>query len=111
MAKKKKSNRRKKEEEIVERSTFWPLAGGIFLCIAALFLLFGGFGTGGPLPTGMFHGAYWAFGWAAYLIPFALMYYAVLKFTAEDHRIPFGKGLSMAGIIFFASSWLMTAHW
>jgi hypothetical protein len=59
MAKKKKSNRRKKEEEVTERSVFWPMAGGILLCVVALFLLFGGFGTGGPLPKGMFNGAYW----------------------------------------------------
>ena len=26
------------------------------LCIVALFLLLGGFGTGGPLPVGMFKG-------------------------------------------------------
>ncbi|HSX16663.1 MAG TPA: DNA translocase FtsK 4TM domain-containing protein [Patescibacteria group bacterium] len=109
MAKKKKSNRRKKEEEITERSPFWPLAGGILLCVIALFLLFGGFGTGGPLPKGMFNGAYWAFGWAAYLLPIAFVYFAVIKFVAEEHRIPFGKGLSMTGIIVFVSCWLMTA--
>lgn len=109
MSKKKKSNRRKKEEEEVERSPFWPLAGGILLCVAALFLLFGGFGTGGPLPKGMFTGAYWAFGWAAYLLPLAFVYYGVLKFVHEEHRIPFSKGLSMAGIIVFSACWLMTA--
>ncbi|MET0779195.1 MAG: DNA translocase FtsK 4TM domain-containing protein [Candidatus Saccharimonadales bacterium] len=108
MAKKKKSNRRKKEEEITERSAFWPLAGGILLCVVALFLLFGGFGTGGPLPKGMFNGAYWTFGWAAYLVPVALVYFAFLKFMSEDHRIPFSKGLSMVGIVIFSASWLMT---
>jgi DNA segregation ATPase FtsK/SpoIIIE, S-DNA-T family len=109
MSKKKKSNRRKKEEEVVERSPFWPLAGGILLCVFALFLLFGGFGTGGPLPKGLFDGAYWTFGWAAYLVPVALVYFAVLKFSTEDHRIPFSKGLSMIGIVIFSACWLMTA--
>lgn len=109
MAKKKKSNRHKKDDELVERSPFWPLAGGILLCVIALFLLLGGFGTGGPLPQGLFTGAYWAFGWAAYLVPFALIYFGVLKFLSEDHHIPIGKGLSMIGIVVFSSSWLMTA--
>jgi DNA segregation ATPase FtsK/SpoIIIE, S-DNA-T family len=108
MAKKKKSNRRKKEE-FVERSPFWPLTAGILLCIAALFLLLGGFGTGGPLPTGMFNGAYVVLGWAAYLLPFGLIYWGVYKFLTEDHHIPLGKLLSMLGLIVFAAAWLFTA--
>ncbi len=108
MAQKKKTNRKKKEE-LVERSPFWPLAAGILLCVLALFLLLGGFGTGGPMPKGMFHGVYWALGWAAYLLPFALVYYGVLKFISEDHRVPLGKLLSMLGILVFSASWLFTA--
>jgi S-DNA-T family DNA segregation ATPase FtsK/SpoIIIE len=110
MAKKKKTTkRRKKEEELVERSPFWPLAGAVLLFVAALFLLFGGFGTGGPLPKGMFKGAYWALGWAAYLLPFGLIYWGAYKFKSEDHRIPLGKLLSMFGILLFSACWLFTA--
>ena len=74
MAKKKKKSVKKATEE-VERSPFWPLTGAILLFVAALFLLLGGFGTGGPLPKGMFQGAYWALGWAAYLVPVALIFW------------------------------------
>lgn len=108
MAKRKKQSRRKKIEP-VERSPFWPITGGILLCVAALFLLFGGFGTGGPLPKGMFNAMYFMFGWAAYLVPFGLVYLAILKFASEEHHIPFGKALSTIGIVVFSSSWLMTA--
>lgn len=108
MAKKKQTRRKQKPEE-VEKSPFWPLAGGILLCVLALFLLFGGFGTGGPLPKGMFSGAYFALGWAAYLLPMALVYWGVHKFTAEDHRIPLGKLLSMFALLIFVSCWLFTA--
>jgi S-DNA-T family DNA segregation ATPase FtsK/SpoIIIE len=108
MAKRKKQTRRKKEEPI-ERSSFWPITGGILLCVAALFLLFGGFGTGGPLPKGMFSAAFWTFGWAAYLTPFILVYLAILKFKSEEHHVPFGKALSAFGMLVFAASWLMTA--
>lgn len=107
MAKKKK--RKNKKDESAERSPFWPLTGGILLCIAALFLLFGGFGTGGPLPQGMFNGAYWAVGWAAYLLPVVLVYWGVYKFKSEDHRIPLGKLLSIFGLVVFAACWLFTA--
>jgi S-DNA-T family DNA segregation ATPase FtsK/SpoIIIE len=110
MAKKKKTSRkRKQEEEIVERSPFWPLSGAVLLFVVAIFALLGGFGTGGPLPVGLFKGAYWAFGWAGYLLPFVLIYWGAYKFRSEDHRIPFGKLLAVLGILVFTSSWLFAA--
>lgn len=109
MAKKKQSHRKRKNEEEIERSPFWPLAGGIFLCILAVFLLLGGLGTGGPLPISMFKGGYWALGWAAYLLPFALIYWGVYKFIGQDNRIPLGKLISMVGVLVFVASWLFTA--
>ncbi len=107
MGKKRKQTHKKKHED-VERSPFWPLASGIFLCVLALFLLLGGFGTGGSLPIGMFKGGYWAFGWAAYLLPVAFVYWGVYKFIGEDNRIPRGKLLSMLGLLVFISAWLFT---
>jgi S-DNA-T family DNA segregation ATPase FtsK/SpoIIIE len=71
--------------------------------------LLGGFGTGGPLPINLFHGAYWTFGWAAYLAPVALVYWGVYKFSAEDRRIPLSKLLGMLAVLFFASGWAYTA--
>ena len=87
-----------------ERSPFWDYTGAIILCLAAVFLLLGGFGTGGSLPVGLFHAAYWSFGWAAYLTPVVLVYWAVHKFLAEDRRIPLGKFISMlCALLFFCS--------
>ncbi len=57
----------------------------------------------------MFSGAYWALGWAAYLLPMALVYWGVHKFIAEDHRIPLGKLLSMFALLLFVSCWLFTS--
>ncbi len=105
MAKKKKQTRKKKAEE-VEKSPFWPLAGAIGLILLAIFVLIGGFGTGGPLPTGLFSGAYWALGWGAYLTPIALVYFGVLKFNSEDHQIPLGKFISMLAGLTLTASWL-----
>jgi DNA segregation ATPase FtsK/SpoIIIE, S-DNA-T family len=109
MSKKKKTTRKKSAPEPVERSPFWPLTGAILLFVLALFLLLGGFGTGGPLPKGLFHGAYWTLGWAAYLTPVALVYWGLYKFTDEEHKIPLGRIISMLGVLAFAAGWLFTA--
>ncbi len=110
MAKKKKPTKKKKIEAASgERSPFWALSGAVILMLVAVFLLLGGFGTGGPLPINLFHGAYWSLGWAAYLTPVALVYWGVYKFTAEDRRIPLGKLIGMLAVLLFASGWCFTA--
>jgi len=110
MAQKKKQTRKKAAPApVTEESAFWPLAGAILLFILAIFLLLGGFGTGGPLPKNLFHGGYWTFGWAAYLLPFALAYWGGYKFKSEDRKIPLANLLSMIALLVFAASWLMTA--
>ena len=97
MAKKKKTTRKKKAvAETTERSPFWALSGAVILMLLAVFLLLGGFGTGGPLPVNLFNAAYAIFGWAAYLTPVALAYWGVHKFRAEDYRIPLNRLGGMA---------------
>jgi S-DNA-T family DNA segregation ATPase FtsK/SpoIIIE len=109
MGKKKKGSRKKKAEEAVEKSPFWPLAGAVLLLVLAIFLLFGGFGTGGPLPVGMFKGAFETLGWAAYLLPVVLIYWSVYKFKTEDHRIPLSKLFSIFAALIFTACWLFTS--
>ena len=106
MAKKKHTRKKKAEVVETEESVFWPLAGGVLLILAAFLLLLGGFGTGGALPVNLFKGAYWAFGWAAYLTPAALLYWGVYKFKSEDRRIPLGKLISVLSVLIFSASWL-----
>ena len=104
-SKKKKSNKKKKvEAPISEQSAFWPLAGAILLGLAAIFLLLGGFGTGGPLPVGMFEGVYWALGWTAYLTPLALIYFAILKFKSDNQKVPLGSFLAMLTFVLAMSA-------
>lgn len=111
MAQKKKTTRsRKKVEEVVEeRSPFWPLSFAVLLCVLALFMLLGGFGTGGPLPIGLFHGGYWLVGWAAYMVPAVLVYWAITKFTTEDHRMPAAKLIGVVAIVVFTACFLVTS--
>ncbi|HTE57517.1 MAG TPA: DNA translocase FtsK 4TM domain-containing protein [Verrucomicrobiae bacterium] len=109
MAKKRQTRKKKIEPEVAEKSPFLPLAGAILLFIAAFFLLLGGFGSGGPLPIGMFHGAYWALGWGAYLTPLALIFFGLWKFTSEGHRIPVQKLIGMVTLLIFLAAWLHVA--
>jgi S-DNA-T family DNA segregation ATPase FtsK/SpoIIIE len=110
MAKKKKTTKKTtKKVEAAEPSPFWAYAGAVLLILIGAFLLIGGFGTGGSLPMNLFHGAYWALGWAAYLTPLALVYWGIHKFMAEDHQIPIGSLLGMSAVLLFASSWFHTA--
>jgi S-DNA-T family DNA segregation ATPase FtsK/SpoIIIE len=111
MAKKKKSGKKKAAEvEIVsERSPFWSYSAAVLIILIALFLILGGFGTGGTLPKDLFGAAYWLFGYAAWLTPVALVYCGVYKFTSDDHRVPFGNIFSMIALLLFGSGWFHTA--
>lgn len=104
MAKRKKRKARKVEE--AEPNLFWRQAAAVLLFLSAVFLLMGGFGLGGPLPKGLFSGVYWAFGWAAWLAPVALVYFGVLKFQTDDHRVPLANSFSMIFLVTFLASWL-----
>ncbi len=112
MAKKKKQSRSRKkapQSEYSERSSFWPLAGAILMFLLAVFVLLGGFGTGGPLPKNLFHGAYWALGWGGFLVPVALVFFGLLKFNSEDRQIPLAKLVSMLAFVTMSASWLHVA--
>lgn len=102
MAKRKKAkSSKKKAPEPVERepSALWPISFAIFMAVIAVLLLAGGFGAGGPLPVTMFKGVYWAFGYIAYVVPFALLYFVVYKFRTENHKVPIKKLLYMYGFV------------
>jgi S-DNA-T family DNA segregation ATPase FtsK/SpoIIIE len=109
MAKKKKRTVKRKALAPVERSPFWAYTGAVVLVLLAFLLLIGGFGTGGPLPVDLFHGAYWLFGWAAYLTPVVLAAWGIYKFAAEDRRLSVGQLSGMTGLLLFASCWGHTA--
>ena len=109
MSKNKKRSRKRAVPEPKVRSPFWAFAWATLLCLAALFLLLGGFTSGGPLPVDSFHLAYLLFGWGAYLVPLALAYWGVAKFLSEDHALSFGKFAGMFCILLFAAGVLDTA--
>jgi S-DNA-T family DNA segregation ATPase FtsK/SpoIIIE len=106
---KKKQALKKKAKAEKPESNFWPLAGAIIMVLLALFLLLGGFGTGGPLPEGLFSGVYWAIGWAAYLSVPTLIFLGLQKFTSEEKEIPLEKLAASIAFLAFTASWLFTA--
>ena len=103
MPKKKKRTKRtksaKKTQKEIADNGFWQLSFAILLLVAAFLLLLGGFGTGGPLPVGAFRQVYGLMGWAAYIVPLSLIFFAIHKFNAEDRRIPLIKLSSMIGFL------------
>jgi S-DNA-T family DNA segregation ATPase FtsK/SpoIIIE len=107
MAKKKK--RKNQQAEYKEPNLFWRQSAAVLLMLFAAFLLIGGFGAGGSLPVELFGAFYWLFGWVAWLIPVAFVYFGVLKFTSEDHRVPLSNALSMICLIAFLAGFLFTS--
>ncbi|MCA9348326.1 DNA translocase FtsK 4TM domain-containing protein [Candidatus Saccharibacteria bacterium] len=109
MAKKKKRKSRVSQQEYKEPNLFWRQTASLLLFLMAIFLLLGSFGAGGALPRAMFGVFDWTFGLAAYLAPLALAYFAVLKFRAEDHKIPLSNAVSMFLLMVFLAGFLFTA--
>ncbi len=111
MAKKKKAVNRKKKTTIepAERAPFWSLAGAVVLMLGGLFLLLGGFGTGGPLPINLFNGLYWTFGIAAFLTPLALVLLGIATFRHEEHKFSVGKAIGFLWTLVFAAAWAFAA--
>ena len=71
MPKKKKTSARraKKQQQEEVKSNFLVYSVAIAIVILAGLMLIGGFGTGGPLPVALYHGVYWLFGWAGFVVP------------------------------------------
>jgi S-DNA-T family DNA segregation ATPase FtsK/SpoIIIE len=110
MAKKKKSTKSKaKAAAPRQASPFWQYASAVFLILLALFVLLGGLGTGGALPLSLFNAAKSAFGMAAFLLPFVLVYWGVTKFVDDNHRMPLGKLLSLWTAFLIAAGFLQVA--
>lgn len=111
MAKRKKHNKKRASKKEIPRepNIFVRQLGSIVLIVLAIFLLLGGFGTGGSLPVGMFDLVYKVFGAAAYLSPIALIYWAIHKFKSEEHDLPPSRLFSMSALLITFSCWLHVA--
>lgn len=94
MAKKRKSSKKSKKDKKSEGDglpdNFWAQVWVIVLGLLAIILLFGSFGTGGSVATGLYEWARTSIGYLAYIAPFILLFAAVQKQRGENRRIPRG---------------------
>src|SRR3990170_3227515 len=106
-ARKRKSKISKKADEL-KVSGFWRGVGAISLIIIGIVLAFGAV-ISAPVPSDLWDGAWWLFGVATIVAPFALIYLGALKFLSEDQQIPLSKMIGVFGLLIFFASWLHTA--
>lgn len=116
MAKKKKRTSKKKAPaknvaypDVKEPNVFVRQVSAIIMLVLGVFLLLGGFGTGGSLPTGLFNLVYDLFGIAAYLTPVALWYWGIFKLKADENVLPASQVLSMSSVLILSAAWLHVA--
>lgn len=108
---KRKSSPRKKQVEQVDRepNMFLRQVGAVTLILLALLILLGGFMTNEDLlQRKIFEVVYFVFGWVAYLVPVALVYWGVHKFKSENYDLEFSKLLSMTSLLIVLSALLQT---
>lgn len=102
MAKKKK-NSRAKAAPPPSRSPFWAYGGAIVLILLGLFILLGGFKTGGTLPLTLFEATYAVVGAAAFVAPIFFVYWGINKFMSSDHKANTKKLTSLfVALVLFA---------
>ncbi len=104
MAKKKKGRKGKAAPEPKGdgffRSKFMKQTWAFVLLVLAFLVLIGNFGIGGRLPAWLGQtAAQGILGGAAYVLPVAFIYWAVLKFKHEEKKIPFANLLSMSAVL------------
>jgi S-DNA-T family DNA segregation ATPase FtsK/SpoIIIE len=99
MAKKRKGKKRGADKAPKTSSPFWRQVFAFVLVVLAIFILIGNFGIGGALPSWLGAVAKAVFGAGAYILPVAFVFWGVHKFTAEEHRIPFPKLISMIFVL------------
>ena len=99
----------KKAEELANKSAgFWRGIGAISLIVAAIIMGFGAF-ISAPVPAALWNATWWAFGGAAIIAPFVLIYLGLSKFLSEDQQIPLSKLVGSLGLLVFLSGWLYCA--
>ncbi|HSH18250.1 MAG TPA: DNA translocase FtsK 4TM domain-containing protein [Candidatus Saccharimonadales bacterium] len=107
-AKKKKTTKSKGKSKApgAVRSPFWSYALAVFLLLIGLFILLGGFNTGGTLPLSLYEMSHGLFGLAAYLLPVLFGFWGIHKFMNSDRRAPAGRLLSLFTAIIIAAGLL-----
>lgn len=105
MAKKKKSKKKSsRQAEVAAPSPIWGYVLAVVLILIGIFMILGGFGTGGSLPKGLFGAGYMALGWGAWVVPISLLYWGAYKFISEEQKLPMWRVVNMYLLMLFAAS-------
>lgn len=105
MAKKKKSKKRSNKAQVeTQRSPIWGYVLAVVFILLGIFMLLGGFGTGGSLPKGLFSMGYMLLGWGAWVVPISLLYWGTYKFISEEQKLPMWRLVNMYLLMLFAAS-------
>jgi S-DNA-T family DNA segregation ATPase FtsK/SpoIIIE len=75
------------ESDEEQPGIFWRQAASVLLILLAILLLFGGFGTGGPLPVGLFDFTRKSIGVLAFAAPILLVLAAITKIRSPKHQL------------------------
>lgn len=107
MAKKRKRAAKKPAPKLEPKEPSMFLRGviAVGLIIFALILVFGAF-TEAPIPSGVWDLTWIIFGGSAFLLIPTLVYFGVIKFKTEDHKVPRAQFYSALGIIILFSGLL-----
>ena len=104
MAKKKKKTAKKATPKVEpkEPSMFMRGAVAVVLIVLAVVLIFGAF-TEAPIPSGLWDFMWVIIGGSAFLLIPVLMYFGVIKFRTEEHKVPRAQYYSaLALLVLFA---------
>ncbi len=101
----KKTKKSSKKYPVDSRSYFWSYIAAVILFFIALFIIIGGFNSGGPLPTNLFKFSDRLFGYSAFIFAFSLIYMGVYKFITDDKRVPLAKLVNIFLLIVLSSIW------
>lgn len=108
MAKKKKSAKKKspaKKTDVARApSPIWGYVIAVVFILLGIFMLLGGFGTGGSMPKGLFGAGFALLGWGAWVVPISLLYWGVYKFVSEEQKLPMWRVVNMYLLMLFAAS-------
>ncbi len=112
MARQKKSKKTKKSTKKIQadsRNYFWSYIAAVILFFVAIFIIIGGFNSGGPLPTNLYKFSNKIFGYSAFIFALSLVYMGVYKFITEDKRVPLAKLFNIFLLIVLSSIWFQVS--
>lgn len=104
--KSKKDNKKQVPQESGLPEGFWGQVWVVVVILLAIILLFGSFGSGGSLATGLFDAARYVIGYFAYLAPLVLILVGVRKQRTEAKKLPRSTFIGILTMVVLSAAFL-----